>query len=62
MIEAPDVAGGPPSRKRIREDKFIREGREKEKEGIRSLGEEEVGGREAEGGKMIKKNKRRRER
>ena len=57
LIEAPDVAGGPPSRKRTSQDKFIWERRQKEKEGIRSLGEEEVVGRVVEGGKNIKKIK-----
>ena len=62
LIEAPDVAGGPPSRKRIRDKSFIREKRRRRKEGIRSLGEEEVVGRVVEGGIKYKENKRREDR
>ena len=55
FTRVPDVAEGPPSRKRIRDKSFIREGRRREKEGIRSLGEEEVVGRVVEGGIKYKR-------
>ena len=63
-FEISSVAGGPPSRKRIRDKSFIRE-RRRRKEGIRKHGEEELVGRVVDGGikyKKIKEEKREMER
>ena len=58
MIEAPDVAGGPPSRKKIKENTFIR-GERRRRKGDEGSGEVELVGGSRCGDKNTRKYKKR---